>query len=342
MGKEPPTLASIASTLLRSVSKLFKPSYMHGIALIALILAATFVSRDPPPVLLKSHDIDAIRSVIADEIPHFKIDSLVMLATDGDHVVAEVNGNWIFRFPRLDTFLPVIARESLLMRSLQSKISLDIPFYEYRGKRVAFVAYRKIMGDPLDEKCYLSLSMEDRQKTAECVADFLMEFHTAVAAHEALAWGYQPYSISYPFLEEHLSSIPSVPMRRMIREALTYAETYEPKDLVIIHNDLHGENFSFNIPSRQLVGVIDFSDAVVADYSIEFAKLFTIHADLASRVSEAYAKKRAMPNPLRPAAADYILRKATSFIKARQSRDISRIVKLRETLQSFIPIWDTL
>jgi len=295
------------------------------------------------PGLLKDFEPSAIRSVIEDEIPSLNIKTLSMLAIDGDHVVAEINGEWIFRFPGLKEFLPIVSRETLLLRQLQNKISVAIPLYEFVGKRVAFVGYRKIIGDGITEACYRSYSNELRQQTAEAIALFLSQFHCAMTAKEAAFLGYSPYDLPLEAIVKH-QNFSSTEVDRIVREALNYAKSYseKPENQVLLHNDLHGENFTFNLETNKLMGVIDFSDASIGDYSVEFSKLFTIHEDLAIRTSEAYAKLRSMPNPLKPAAAHYILRKANSLIQAQADNDEKRIAKHKQTLVRFVFTWDSL
>ena len=153
--------------------------------------------------------------------------------------------------------------------------------------------------------------------------------------------------ISYPlqWIEHNLlGTLPSSEIERIVGEALVYAKqnSCSTKNIVLLHNDLHGENLAFDVNIEQVTGVFDFSDAAIGDYSIEFGKLFSIHQDLAIRTSEAYANLNNVANPTIPAAVDYILRRALYILYTRECCDTSRESSLVQMLQHFIPIWDDL
>lgn len=167
----------------------------------------------------------------------------------------------------------------MLLERLQNSVSMPIPHYEYIGLRTAFVGYRKILGEALNEKLYLGCSVEIRQQIAESLAFFLSQFHRAINVEETLQWGYKEYHIPLQWIEHNLlDTLPSSEIERIIDEALVYAKQNpcSTKNLVLLHNDLHGENLAFDMKTEQVTGVFDFSDAAIGDYSVEFGKLFSI------------------------------------------------------------------
>lgn len=282
-----------------------------------IAVCLVFVSLCPltiygtPPAIIQQHDENAVRAVLIDEVPDLAIDTVVIISSGWDNLVADINGEWIFRFPRGENCLQRLEREQLLLKRLQNKVSMPVPHYKYIGLCTAFVGYRKILGEPLNEKIYLGCSAEIRQEIAESLALFLTQFHHAVSVEDAFLLGYQKYRLPLQWIEHNLfGTLPSNEIERIINEALVYAKQnpFSTKNLVLLHNDLHGENLAFDMKTTRVTGVFDFSDAAIGDYSVEFGKLFSIHQDLAIRTSKAYASLNDIADPTINAAVDYILR----------------------------------
>lgn len=320
----------------------FLPSFWRSL-FICLWLCSGISASEDFPLLLKQQDEASIQAVLDEEAPDLIIHSVTLISTGWDNLVADVNGEWIFRFPRTETFRTTLEREQILLASLHNKITMPIPYYEYIGSRTMFVGYRKILGQPLFRDLYLSLSEEVRQQIAESLALFLHQLHHSVNIDDARMWGYENYHVSYNWIEDELlGTLPSPEIERIVIEALEYARANPTQsgDLVLIHNDLHGENLAFDPISQQVNGVFDFSDAVIGDYAVEFGKFFLIDQDLAIRTMEAYCKLNGSPNRLAFAAADNILRRSTYILHARETGDTFRENQLYNMLNKFIPVWD--
>lgn len=321
------------------------PYYLRvGLCLVLTLLYPLTVYGSSPD-LIQKHDEGTVRTVLADEVPDLVINTVTLVSAGWDNLVADINGEWIFRFPRKQDFLQTLEREILLLECLRHKVSMPIPRYEYIGLHTAFVGYHKILGGALNEKLYLGCSIESRQQIAESIALFLSQFHRAVNIEEALQWGYRQYRIPLQWIEYNLlGTLPTSQIERIVNEALTYAKQnlFYTKNQVLLHNDLHGENLAFNMQTEQVTGIFDFSDAAIGNYSVDFGKLFTIHPDLAIRASKAYARLNEVADPIIPAAADYILRRALYVLYTREDGDISREANLMRMLDLFVPIWDDL
>ena len=296
--------------------------------------------------ILTHHDEVTVRGVILDEIPDFTINSLTLISTGWDNLVADVNNEWIFRFAREKSFVSALERERLLLDQLHHHISIPIPYYELFGTNTAFVGYRKIPGESiLDEKLYVTLSNKVRQEIAETLAVFLSQMHRAISVDEALSWGYKQYEEPLELIENSvLNTTQSPQAERLMREALAYTKQYchDNDNLVLLHNDLHGGNFTVDMNTHKVIGVFDFSDAAVGNYFIEFAQLFNIHHDLAFRAMEAYTRLNNVNNAIKPAAIEYVLRRARYILQARDQKNISREQRLIQQLEHFAPAWDDL
>lgn len=312
---------------------------------VCLVLLAVCPLLGSPPSLLEHPNEETVYAVLASEIPSLTINSLTLVSTGWANLVADVNNEWIFRFPRLNEHLVALQREQKLLEYLRNIIFLEIPHYQYFGVHTAFVGYPKIKGGVLSERIYLNLPIEIRQEVAESLALFFTELHHAVKLEDALQWGYREYHLPLQWIErDFLGTLSSIEIEEMVKEALNYAMQHPFKNTnpVLLHNDLHGENLAFDVNSQEVVGVFDFSDAAIGDYSVDFGKLFTIHQDLAFRTSEIYASVNEVENPVLPAAVDHILRRAMYILQARESGNTLRESFFMDMLQSFVPIWNLL
>lgn len=292
--------------------------------------------------VIKQYDKKAISEVLNREIPDLLINSINIIETGWEHLVAEVNEDLIFRFPRERRAVANLEREKKLLDYLKNHISLPIPDYRYFGTDIAFVGYRKIPGVHLNQQLYAGLDVDVRLNIANTLAHFFTQLHHSVSKERALQMGYAKIIRPLEEIESSLRS-PAVPVyiEKMIQEAIVYAkkDLSKEQNLVFIHQDVNGDNSAFNPTTEQITGIFDFSDTGIAPYSWDFAELFFIDPELANLTAEIYAKMNNVPSPLIGGAADYILRKATLIVEARKKGDLQNQKALIEDLHHFIPVW---
>lgn len=291
--------------------------------------------------VIKRYDIATIVEVLNHEIPDLSIDSINIIQTGWDHLVAEINGDLIFRFPRAEKSIANLEREKRLLDYLKKHIMLPIPSYQYFGTNIAFVGYQKIPGIHLNSQIYANLNRDARHNIAETLASFFTQLHHAVSVEQALQWEYTHIIRPFNEIESDILSILPADIRIMVQEAIACARENLSKGqyLVFVHQDINGDNLAFNASTGQIAGAFDFSDVGICHYSLDFAELFVIHAELAMLTAEIYAKMNPVPNPLRGGAADYILRKATLLLEARKQGDLQAEMNLIKGLRDFLPIW---
>jgi len=292
-------------------------------------------------VLVQQYDESSLIRVIQDEFPKLAIQSIKVLSNSWNNVVADINDEWIFRFPRSESFIPVLERERVLLDNLRQCLSLPIPYYQFVGVRTVFVGYRKICGEPLSRELYLTFSHEERQAIADTLALFLDQLHKNVNVNETITLGYEPRRISLYWIEESIrGTLSSSDVEHMILEAIAYLKEYvdEKHEDVFLHNDLHGENLALNLKEKRITGIFDFSDAVIGNYAVDFRRFFDIHEDLAFRISASYSKMRGVPNPLFPAAAYHILHQALYIMLSREAANQAQEVKIIQHLQPFVAL----
>ena len=291
--------------------------------------------------VIKQYDAATISEVLNREVPDLAINSINIIETGWDHLVAEVNEDWIFRFPRTEGSIPNLEREKKLLDYLKNYITLPVPHYHYFGTDIAFVGYRKIPGIHLNQQVYAGLDLDVRHNIAQTLALFFTQLHRAVSKEQALQLGYKNIIRPLEEIESTLISTLPVDIAIMIQKAVAYAreDLSKEQDLVFCHQDVNGDNLAFNATTGQITGAFDFSDTGIGPCSWEFAELFVVDAELARLTAEIYAKMNNVPKPLIGGAADYILRKATLLLEARKKGNAQDEMNLLKGLRDFIPVW---
>lgn len=311
----------------------------HFIFFFSLVILSS--CHDSARFLQKPNE-QVMLNVLREEIPDLPIENVHVISSGGDNEIVEINGEWIFRFPRSEEFVAVHKREGILLDRLRSHIDLQIPKYEYIGKNTAFVGYRKIKGQNVDAALYETLTPDLQKEMAATLARFLQQLHQAIPIEEAHQIRFGNYQT--PLKEIKWSKPLPQEVLQLIQEAREEAALHPAgdKDLVLIHNDMHGDNFVFDVSSNKITGVFDFSDAAVADYATEFSRLFNVHPQLAYQTAEIYAELTGRENPIHRAAVDYILRRANIIAEAEAAHDTKRESKYLNQLEKFIPVWTAL
>ncbi len=295
-----------------------------------------------PLALLEQCDEAGVCQVLNRELANFPIRTCAILMSGWDNTVAEINGEWIFRFPRQKDMAVTVARESALLEKLHNRISMPIPQYEFFGTNVAMVGYRKLQGEAFFGPIYRALSADTQQAIAESLALFMAQMHGALSVAEARELGYDAYNPPLDTIEQQLlGTLPSPALEQLVSEALASAREHKPDParLALIYNDLHGENMAYDPVTQKIAGIFDFSDAIIADFAIEFSKLFLIDADLAERAAAAYSKLTGANNILGIAATDHIIRRATYVLAFRDEGNSAKEAEMLGMLTAFVPVW---
>lgn len=172
----------------------------------------------------------------------------------------EVDGAWIFRFPRRPEVEVWMQREIGLLAELGGCLSVPVPRFELVSHDPLCVGYRKLPGDALPDRPPARLALE--------VGRFLSELHSFPAARAP----------SYPDwrdeLEETLAGfrrhvLPLLDPAGREAGAALLGDLELEIEPAVVHADLGPEHLLSD--GERLTGVIDWSDARVADPALDFA-----------------------------------------------------------------------
>ncbi len=230
--------------------------------------------------------VEDATNLIKVEFPEFSVDSIDFMDEGWDSCVFEINGKYIFRFPKYEDSVECLKREICLLPKLAEHLGgLKIPRFEFIAQNSlkpgeCFVGYEKIPGKILEKETHLALSNSQKREVANQLASFLSAIH-AFPLSEAKACGIQEesfqnnYQESFDEAREHvfhsLSEKQQQYVTNVFENYLSDSENfnYEP---VLLHADIGPSHILH--ANGKIVGVIDFGDVVIGDPDYDYMFLF--------------------------------------------------------------------
>jgi aminoglycoside phosphotransferase (APT) family kinase protein len=226
--------------------------------------------------------IELAAALIDTQFPQLAPARLVALASGWDNSGFIVNGTWMFRFPRREIAVPLLARECALLPWLGPRLPLAIPDPTHAGHGDnaypwPFAGYRLLPGRPAWEP---GLDDDARSRAAVPLGSFLKALH-AVDPDEARRHGAGDDELGRLDLErrsaqiteglEHLAGLGLVadpaPLFEIVADV---PRDWKPGDRALVHGDLHGGNLLVD-ESAIPCGVVDWGDVHLGDPAIDLA-----------------------------------------------------------------------
>lgn len=205
-------------------------------------------------------------ALIQHDHPSFSGRSARWLEHGWDNRVLEVDGDYIFRFPRSETFPSELELE--VLRRLRGRVPVAIPEPEYQGRTPRYMGYRKLDGAHFSEDNYLRSDQGERSRLAQQIAEFFWSVHATLdrRALEPLGIAREDWR---PRLDRELAILEASPfpgLEAFARAAQSDYEQFESavQDTVVLFDDLQDENMLLDVQGH-LRGVIDFGDVSFGD-----------------------------------------------------------------------------
>ncbi len=207
----------------------------------------------------------------------------------------EVDGRWIFRFPRTDRVARALQAEGRLLPELAAAVSFEVPVPHWWGtwKGRPFFGYRKIEGQPLR-----AADVGVRSALLGELASMVSELHAFPADLARRLLGVEGsveiwrarYDDLGALALERVAPLVSASTARRLGAALT---SFLGGDFdftpVLVHGDLGTEHVLVDQAGPRPVGMIDFESARVGDPAIDFVGLWiTLGPDRTTTVLDAY------------------------------------------------------
>ncbi|MFE3141000.1 phosphotransferase family protein [Streptomyces scopuliridis] len=222
-----------------------------------------------------------VRRAAATHLPDYRIGSVVLLGEGEDNIAYEVNGELIVRFskdPDPASRAAQVNDEARLLAAVAGFSPLPVPEPSFTVAEQGCLAYFKLPGLPL-----IDLPVPQRSAHARSIAATLGELLTALhrvpvgRMAELVDTDDQPKALWLREAAETYAAVAeSVPMaHRPAVEA--FLDAPPPTDryaLAFSHNDLGIEHVLIDPATWTVTGVIDWSDAAIADPAHDFGLLY--------------------------------------------------------------------
>jgi aminoglycoside 2''-phosphotransferase len=229
---------------------------------------------------------DTYKQIVEACFPRLRVRDVATLSEGWDSVALEINGEYIFRFPKRPDVEPQYAKEALLLAALADNVPAPIPRFEFvwaggAAYGMRFVGYRKLGGVPLHRGGFAAAQLAE---LAGRIAAFLSALHCfpaeraeqlLVPGGDAAQWRLR-YRELYQQVCEHALPLLGEPTRsRAARlwESFLDADVYFRFRPALIHCDLGADHILCDPSRAALSGVIDWGDAMIGDPALDFVGL---------------------------------------------------------------------
>jgi aminoglycoside phosphotransferase (APT) family kinase protein len=228
------------------------------------------------------------QNLIENQFPFLAPVNIQHVGEGWDNTVFEVNQTWLFRFPRRELALELLANEWKILALLEPEFSLEIPVPQFKGIpsshfKWPFAGYNLLQGQTA---CRAQLSEVKKRALALPLARFLKKLHSfPLTAAKAL--GLPPDTRGKVNLKTLVPQIHAqliqaqkqglieniAPWLQFLDDLPTEIATQRPQCLV--HGDLYIRHLIVNA-SGQLTGVIDWGDIHLGDPACDLSIVYSI------------------------------------------------------------------
>lgn len=223
--------------------------------------------------------LDTYHSAIIASFPELLVDTIEYMVEGKDNLICLVNGELIFRFPKRDSANQKLLMEIKLLPELAPTLPVPIPHFSYRSITpippfpYAFVGYEKLKGRQLSE--YMPGIWQETW-WPPTIGAFLTALHR-FPAKRALLLGVpgggannwrKRYRKMYAVVQERvypeLSGSQQGAIARYFGDFLDNDSNFDFEP-VLLHGDLYSHHILLDVDSKQVSGVIDFSECMIGD-----------------------------------------------------------------------------
>jgi aminoglycoside phosphotransferase (APT) family kinase protein len=229
-------------------------------------------------------DANMVQTLLAEQFPQLAPVRVQYLHEGWDSQVFEVNGNWVFRFPKRADVAQVVAVEIALLPLLAERLPVPIPSFRFLGKPDAlfpflFMGYQKIPGLAARD---VSLDDTGKERVAAQLGQFFSALHSFPLAEA------QRLGVPGPHVRRNMQVMRKKVLEKLpeVRPVLSdsHAERLQtffeaesnvpapaPGPPCLVHHDLYSEHILIDPDEQRLTGIIDWSDVSLGDPAVDLA-----------------------------------------------------------------------
>jgi aminoglycoside phosphotransferase (APT) family kinase protein len=250
-------------------------------------------------------DAEQVTSIIRLQFPAVTMATVAHLGEGCDSMAFEVDGQWVFRFPKRAEVDQQLAIESRILPVLAKQSPLPIPEICFHGQPSEafpyhFVGYPKLSGVPAIQVDPQAMPYDKWAPTMGRFLSWLHGFPVSKAARRGV-----PRQDVVALLEEvRIDALDDFELLSQVTEDAPLEEWHayfkkgyhssspELRTPVLVHRDLAAEHVLCDPASQELTGIIDWSEIAISDVSADLAAFFHWGGEpCVDAVSSAYAGK---------------------------------------------------
>ena len=228
--------------------------------------------------------------------PTLKVARSTRILTGWDNIVLEVNGKYIFRFPRFPASEEHLRTELKILPFLGKRLPVEVPNYRFVCRGVGqelgwFAGYPKTPGEPLTVGGFRLAWTEN---LSESFALFVRELHSLdTTGRELSVLPRRSSKETADSLRKTRSRIRKSVYPLLNSSMIAQVERFWASLLqdfdnsrfgpVLVHGDLTSRNILVDRTGK-IRGILDWADTFVGDPALDFAGLFEVNRSLGERV----------------------------------------------------------
>ena len=238
-----------------------------------------------------------LRDTIVAVLPEFADSTLTILNAGWDSVGVDVDGAWIFKFPRHPEAEARLRKEARILAMVRAHAELPVPDLVLFEAPKLFSRHRKLPGGFLEPADYLPLSEKQRDAVAEKMAGLYAALHSIPMAEVRAAGAVQIDKWMAPAdaarCAPHLPPA-LLPFLAPTLDAFTAELARQHGEMIYGYFDGHGWNMAFDKATGVLNGVYDFADSGFGPRHQDLSYSNWISRDLTGRIIDRYERMTGM------------------------------------------------
>ncbi len=238
-------------------------------------------------------DIDVLKSVITTHYPELATSTFELLNQGWDSAAVEVDGKWIFKFPREQDDAGALLYEAGLLKVFQPALTMRVPALEIIAGPPMFSRHEKIPGGHLTPELYVRLNTTTRDRLASDLARFYAELHRfdRKLIAQAGAVPIRPWQPAEVILRQ-VHPLLAEPLFTLVERTITewQDQPADPHGTTYGFFDGHGWNMAFDEAEGKLNGIYDFADSGFGPLHQDFIYSNWISRDLTERIVTQYER----------------------------------------------------
>ncbi|OAT85153.1 hypothetical protein A6P54_19325 [Bacillus sp. MKU004] len=225
--------------------------------------------------------------LIKEKIPNFIIRNYYKNEQGQNNDVLIINDEWVFRFPKYKGGIEQLKKETVILESVSTKLSIPVPKPEFQSFHPeepgqVFTAYRLLPGSPLWREEMTGLDDTGRRQAAGDLAVFLKELHS-IPADTVLSPAQQNPVVEE--MEDLYRRLETKVFPFMKQEAIeetekrftAYFRSFQSAEAIIVHGDFGCSNILWE--NERVSGIIDFGGAGIGDPAYDVAGILASYGE---------------------------------------------------------------